>query len=243
MVIGKAPVDFAVELEYLAAQASVELAGGGAGDAVAAVDRDLHGPRKPHIRHDPLQIGFANVGAAMTPGTPRELAGYDAPAQPLHVLARERRSREHHLQPVVLGRVVAARDRDGAAAPQLVRREVGDRGREHADLDDVHAARADAFHQGSGQLGTGEPAVPAHRDFRPAAPGVAVEQLAAERLADEPHAFDGERFADDAADVVGLEDLLGGTFMRERCLGAGLSHSRARAIQCRAQPWLPRKTP
>src|SRR5882672_4628489 len=35
----------------------------------------------------------------------------------------ERRSGEHHLQAVVLGRIVAARDRDRAAAAQLVRGE------------------------------------------------------------------------------------------------------------------------
>src|SRR5258707_3895222 len=43
------------------------------------------------------------------------------------------RSREHHLQSVVLGRVVAARDRDRAAAAQFVCGKIGDRGCEHPD--------------------------------------------------------------------------------------------------------------
>jgi hypothetical protein len=46
MVVGKVPVDLAVELQYLAAEAPVELGGRRAGDPVAAVDRDARAVRR-----------------------------------------------------------------------------------------------------------------------------------------------------------------------------------------------------
>src|SRR5207248_1744427 len=193
-----------------AAESAVELTRGGAGDAVTAVDRDFHWTRRPHVGGNAIQIGFADVGTAVLPRAASELAGLDPLAQALHLLARESGSRKHHLQSVVLRRIVAARDCDRAAAPQLVRREISDRSREHPDLRDVHAARANALHQRLRELGSGDPTVAAHGDLRPPAPAAAVEQLASERLPDQPYPFPRQRFPDDAADVVGLEDFLRG---------------------------------
>ena len=105
---------------------------------------------------------------------------------------------------------MAARDGDRAPATQFVRGEIGDRGSEHPDLRDVDAACADALHQRPSEFGPGDPTVAAHCDLRPPAPAAALEKLAAERLPDQPHASTGERFADDAADVVRLEDFLRG---------------------------------
>src|SRR5260221_142470 len=83
-----AAVDLAVELQHLAAQAPVEFARGGAGDAVAAVDCDFHGTREAHIGGDAIEVGLAALGAAVPPGAPGELARFDPRAQPLHILAR-----------------------------------------------------------------------------------------------------------------------------------------------------------
>src|SRR5882762_6167925 len=210
MMIGKAAIDLAVELQHFAAESAIELARRGTGDAVTAVDRDFHGTRRPYVGGDAIQIGFADVDTTVPPRAASELAGLDPLAQPLHFLARESGSRKDHLQSVVLRRIVAARDCDRAAAAQFVRREIGDWSCEHPDLRDVHAACPNALHERLGELGPGDPAVATHGDLRTPAPAAAVEQLASERLTDQLHAFAGERFADDAADVVGLEDFLRG---------------------------------
>ena len=207
MMIGKAAIDLAVELQHFAAEAAVELARRGAGDAVTAVDRDFHRAHEPYVGGNSIQIGFADVRMAVPPRAASKLAGLDPLAQPLDILARESGSRKHHLQSVVLGRIVAARDRDRAAATEMVRGEISDRGCEHPDLRDVHAACANALRQRASELGSGDPTVAAHCDLRPPAPAAAVEQLASERLPDQPNAFAGEGFADDAADVIGLEDF------------------------------------
>src|SRR6266581_8120113 len=101
---------------------------------------------------------------------------------------------------------MAARNRDRAAAAQFVRGEIGDRSGEHPDLRDVHAACANPLHQRLSELGPGDPTVAADSDLLASASAATVEQLASERLPDQPHAFAGKRFADDTADIVGLED-------------------------------------
>src|SRR5438128_3845595 len=80
VMIGKAAIDLAVELQHFAAESAVELARSGAGAAVAAVDRDVHGTRKPHVRSDAVQVSFEDVGAAVPPRAAGELAGLDPPA-------------------------------------------------------------------------------------------------------------------------------------------------------------------
>src|SRR6266480_6558941 len=207
MMIGKAAIDLAIELQHFAAESAVELARRGAGDAVTAVDRDFHRTHEPYVGGNSIQIGFADVRMAVPPRAASKLTGLDPLAQPLDILARESGSRKYHLQPVVLGRIVAARDRDCAAATEMVRGEISDRGCEHPDLRDVHAACANALRQRASELGSGDPTIAAHCDLGPPAPAAAVEQLASERLPDQPNAFAGEGFADDAADVIGLEDF------------------------------------
>src|SRR6267154_6893392 len=203
-------VYLAVDLQHFATESAVELARSGSCDAVAAVDGNFHGTRKPHVRSDAIQIGLADLDAAVQSGTAGELARLDPPPQLLDVLAGKGRSREHHLQSVVLGRIMAARDRDCAAAAQFVRCEIGHRGCEHPDLRHVHAACADALHQRSSEVRPGEPSVAAHCDLRPAGAAGALEKLAAERLSDQSHGSGRKRLPDHAADVVGLEYCLRG---------------------------------
>src|SRR4029077_6771532 len=90
MVVGKAPVDLAVELVYLATQAPVEVACRRASDAVAAVDRNPHRARKTHVRDDAVQIRLADVHAAVAARAPDELARLDPPAAAPGRLARRR---------------------------------------------------------------------------------------------------------------------------------------------------------
>src|SRR5258708_21339544 len=89
----------------------------GSGDAVAEVDGNFHGTRKPHVRRNAIQISLADLDAAVPPGAAGEVAGLDPPAQLLDVLAGKGLSREHHRQSVVLGRIVPALTRDLRAHP------------------------------------------------------------------------------------------------------------------------------
>src|SRR6266849_777254 len=203
MMVRKAPVDLAVELGHLAAQAPVEPRREHAGDAVAAVDRDMERPRQLYVGGDALDIGVQHIRSAAFSRTGLELLFFNPAAQLLYVLAPERVARHHHLEAVVFGRIVAAAHRDAAATAQVMRGEVGDRRRRHADLDDAGARRREPVGQGSDELGPRQPAVAANREGRRAA--LAPER--AERAADVAHDRGRKAAADHAADVVGTKDF------------------------------------
>ncbi|OIQ80467.1 hypothetical protein GALL_377700 [mine drainage metagenome] len=100
---------------------------------------------------------------------------------------------------------MAAGHHHAATRAEVVGGEVHHGGRDHADVDDVDAGFADAARQGRCELRSGEPAVVTDDD----AGLVACRGLAADGLADRLDDVRGEGFADDAADVVSLEDLFG----------------------------------
>src|SRR5213594_1698269 len=83
MMIGKAAIDLAVELQHFAAESAVELARRGAGDAVTAVDRDFHGTCEPHVGSNSIEVGFADVDTTVSPRAAGKLAGFDPLAQAL----------------------------------------------------------------------------------------------------------------------------------------------------------------
>src|SRR5207248_11001201 len=64
MVVREAAVDLAVELGDLAAEAPVEARRQHPGDAVAAVDRDLHRACELHVADDALDVGIEHIGLA-----------------------------------------------------------------------------------------------------------------------------------------------------------------------------------
>ena len=103
-------------------------------------------------------------------------------------------ARQHDLQAVVVGRVVAAGDHDPAAGLQVLRREVEHGARYPPDVDDVPPALAQSFDQRRAQLRAGVPPVAAH-DQRLSAP---VVRLGADRCADPPNDVRGQGIADDA---------------------------------------------
>jgi hypothetical protein len=112
---------------------------------------------------------------------------------------------EHHLEAVVVLRVVAAGDLDAAAAAVLAarRRDVVEHRRRHrAEVDHVDPRRHQAADQRRGETGTRMPAVAADRD-RPFAGG---KRLAAEGATEVGREGFVDRLVDDAANVVGLED-------------------------------------
>ena len=153
-----------------------------------------------------MRSRYAGSTSAMrsAPGAlPRiSVALLDASAQRLDRVAVQRRAGQHHLQAVVLGRVVAAGDLHAGAGIQVHRGEVQHRRRHHADIDDVRAGRGDARDQRVAQQGAGQPTVAADTDRRQ----LPVDRLGAKRRADQAHSVRRQGRVDDAADVVGLEE-------------------------------------
>src|SRR5436190_10240732 len=207
MMVREASIDFAVELRHLAPEAAVKPRRQHAGDAVAAIDGDAHRPRELDVADDALDVRIEHVALALLAGPRLEIACLDTRAKPLYFIAVERGAGDHHLQAVVVRRVVAAADRDAAVAFQLVRREISDRRRRHADIDDAAPGRDDALGERGLQLGAGEAAVAA--DGESGCVPFAPER--AEGAAALAHDRCGEAFADDAADVVGTKNF-GGQF-------------------------------
>src|SRR5439155_13358219 len=114
MVVRKAPVHFAVQLLHLAAQPPVKPRREHAGDAVAAIDRDAKRTRQPYVARDALDVRIEDVGGAALAASLAWLSRLDPAAQLLHVFAPQRAACDHHLEAVVIGRVMAAGDGDAA---------------------------------------------------------------------------------------------------------------------------------
>ncbi|EXI70623.1 MAG: hypothetical protein AW07_03953 [Candidatus Accumulibacter sp. SK-11] len=160
--------------------------------------------------------------------------GVDAQPYSLDRLTGQRLATDDHLQSVIVGRVVAAGDGDAALAAEFVRREVHHRRRHAADVDGVDAGHADAGHQGLRQFRARQASVAADRDG-------ALAALGCQRTEAMPDAADDRRrqgLADDAADVVGLEDLLrqGSVHLKPRAGSSGgfvAATTRAAPADCR----------
>ena len=213
MVIGKVAVDLAVQLHHVVPERPEQARRDVSGHAVAAVDDDLPGQVAGHGRDlradapdvvpDDLRAAQAAGPANVPPGV--EIVLLDPAPQVPDGAAVQRLARQHDLQTVVVGRVVAARDHDAAARLQVLRREVEHGARHPPDVDDVAAALAQPLHERRPQLRTGVPSVAAHDQRLHAS----VVRLGADRAADPPDDVPGEGIADDAPDVVRAENLSG----------------------------------
>ena len=135
----------------------------------------------------------------------REPTFLDACSQGRDRITVQRVAGDHHFQAVVVGRIVASGDHDAGAGAQFVGREIEHAGGHHANVDDVHARGLDSRGQCPRQVRAGKPAVAPDDDGRNALAG----RLAADRLTDGLNDFGCKCPADDATDVVGLEDLTG----------------------------------
>ena len=205
VVVREIAVDFAEQRHDLATEALEQFRGDRTGDAVAAIHDDFHRPRQLDIADDLVDIGGADVGAAPLTLAVLEVAGFGAPLQVLDGVEGQRRAADDHFQAVVVGWVMAAGDRDAGIAAQFVGGEIGDRGRHATDIDGVHPGGADAVHQRTGQFGAGQAAVAADSNGALALFG----GQRAEGVADPADDVGGQRFVDDASNVVGLEDFSG----------------------------------
>ena len=146
---------------------------------------------------------LTDVGAAALALAMLQVAGLDALLEVLDGIEGQRGAADDHLQAVVVRRVVAAGDRDAGVAAQFVGSEISQRGGHAADIDGVDAGGADAVHQGAGQFRAGQAAIAADGDGRLAL----FDGQRAQGMADLANHLGGQRFVDDAPDVVGLEDF------------------------------------
>ena len=204
VVIGEVAVDFAEQLFDFAAHAAIECAGKGAGHAVAAIDGDFHRARELDVADDAREIGFADIVRPVAAIAVCGVFGQDGFVQRLDGVAVDRLSGQHHLEAIVVGRIVAAGDHDAGLGVQHVGAEIHHGRGDDAEVDHVDAGVLQTLRQGAGQFGAGEPAILADDDSAFALP----DDGAAESVADLARDRCVERLADDAADVVGLEDTL-----------------------------------
>ena len=202
---GKLAVDLRIQLVHRAAERAQDAGRRRAGDAVAGIDRDRHRSRELAVGDDARAVLGEDVHRRRAAAALHVVIGFHAPTQSLDLLAVDRAAADDHLEAVVVLRVVAARDLDAArAAVRAARRGdvVQHRRRHRAEVDDVEPGRREAAHERGGERRAREAAVAADRDGAIAG----GQHLAAEGTAEllgEPLV---DRLADDAADVVGLED-------------------------------------
>jgi hypothetical protein len=129
--------------------------------------------------------------------------GLDAVVQGGDRFAVDRFAGQHHLEAVVVRRVVAAGDHDARArAFEHIGGEVDHRGGDHAEVDDVDAGGLQALGQRCRQLRARQAAIAADHDAAFAFASAAL----AEGLADAACHAGVERLVDHAADVIGLEN-------------------------------------
>ena len=100
---------------------------------------------------------------------------------------------------------MAAGDGDAALRGELVRGEIAHRRGDHADVDDMGAARPDSVAQRASELGARIP--PIARDDDRVAPALLRQR--SERLPDSMDDRRRQRLADNPANVVSLEDVGG----------------------------------
>ncbi|ABA49073.1 hypothetical protein BURPS1710b_3142 [Burkholderia pseudomallei 1710b] len=213
VVVREVAVDVGEELDEFAAERLEQARRERARDAVARIDDELQRPREPDVADDALDVLIGDIVSLIRTVAGLETRVDDALVQALDLVAVNRGAAQDHLETVVVGRIVAARDDDARIDAALAarqrerhaRREVADGRRHHADVDDIDARRAQPVRERADELGPREPAV-ARDDDRVAA---LRAHFAAECAADRARDVGVERLADHAPNIVCLEDGLG----------------------------------
>ncbi len=198
VVVGEVAVDLREQAFVPAGQAGGQRLHGRAGGPVAGVPDHRERAVAVKVLDQPVEIGREHVD----PGLPALPFGVGAGPGDLPDLldlgAVERLGAQHHLEAVIVRRVVRAGDLQAAVGAQVMHGEVHHRRRPHADLQDLQPGRHEAGAGGGGELGRAQPAVIAQHDL-PAAGG---HDHGAEGLADGARVGGVQRGADDAANVV-----------------------------------------
>ncbi len=201
VMVRKGAIHVGVDREMLARQFLDELLERGTGGAVAGVPTDAERSALEAL-HQAIDVGVEHidlVDMAMALG-PVAVGG--AAADLLDLIAEDRAAVQEHLEPVVVGRVVAPGDLDSALHAQRGDGEIEHRAGSDADVVDVDAA----FDQAADQLGREDrrvsTAVPAYGDAGCAFICGQSGESPAERISIGLI----ERFSDDTANVVFTEN-------------------------------------
>ncbi len=201
MVVREAAVDLGEQQMMLARQRRGQRLERLAGGAVAGVPDHLEGAPALEVLAQAPDIGVEHRAGRARAGAAREGAAGGDPAQLLDALAVERLLAPHHLEAVVIGRVVRAGDLDAAVGVQLMHREVQHRRRAAADLQHHGAGIDQAAADRVGQLGRAQAAVIADAD-----PALRGRQGGGVGAAKGVGIGREQGLADDAAHVVFAQD-------------------------------------
>ncbi len=160
MVVREPPVHVGEELRHLRPEAAIDRGRDRTGRAVARVDDDADRPRElAHVLDDEVLVLAQDRPLLVRALGVAERARLETATQILDLVAVHRLAAQAELEAVVVGRVVAAGDLDAAVEVPVEDREVDERRRHHAELDDAEPGRAKAVDQGGGVGVRGEPAV------------------------------------------------------------------------------------
>ena len=202
VVVGKIAVHFAKQLGHLAANGAQNGRGRSAGHAVAAVHHDFQGARQANVAHDFCGVGGQYVRAgARAAALQRPGFVHHHLAQGLDFVAVNGFAPHHHLESVVVARVVAASHLDAAITQGAGRKVQHGRG-DHAHVNHLHAHVLQTAHQRCGKKGAAQTPVPAHGHS-----GLALAQRKRAKGAAQTQGdffIDGGR--DDAPNVIGFEN-------------------------------------
>ena len=203
-VVREAPVRLAEELDHLAAEPAQQLGRVDPGHAVAGVDDHLQASGRAHAPEDGRVVVLAGR-ARLEPARARlEVTALDHPPEGLDlVLAEGRGAGVHHLDAVVLDRVVAARDVGAAVELPVGGGEVHERRGRDREVDDGDAGAAHPSRKGGLELGRREAVILADGD-RAAARAPDQRAVRAPDLTEDVWV---DVRADAAADVVRAEDV------------------------------------
>ena len=205
VVVRKVAVDLGIQVDDVTAQGAQDGRGRCTRDAVAAVHHDLHRPRQLAVAGDAVGVFGADVHLGATPALGGVGLGFDARLELLNVVAVDGAAAHHHLEAVVILRVVAAGDLDAAGAAVLATRSghvVQHGGGDGADVHHVQPGALQPLDQAGHQGWARQAPVAPHghglfaRSHTFGAKGPA--QVFGKGRVDV--------LADDAADVIGLED-------------------------------------
>ena len=206
VVGGKGPVDRIVQQDVAAGEGARERAEHRAGGAVAGIPRHRE-RRLDRFCEKARDVSAGNVGLRRLARAACAIAaGGGGLRQRLDVGAEERPPAQHHLDPVVVRRIVRAGDHHAAVARALVNGEVEHRGGTQADAEHVGAGVREALDQAILQARRAQPAIAPDADQRRPIGGRPAPRDGGEAPADGNHVGRAQRLADDPPDVVRAED-------------------------------------
>src|SRR6185437_306735 len=195
-------VDRLVEQHMLAGQVGGQADDGIAGGAVAGVPGYLERTLAVVVAHQTRDIGVEDAVLGDGSGTGGKIARRRDPTETLDVGPEERLLLDHHLEAVVVRRVVRAGDHDPGIDLQREGGEIEHRRRPQPDAHDIAAAFRQTANERRFQLGRAQPSVKPDGDT----PQALLDENAREGTADGVRVGCGERVADDAPYVVFAQD-------------------------------------